>query len=997
MNQTFRGLVAFFLGIGITVAQDYFPTNTQVKTFPDVTYAFTEATIHLDATTVIENARLVIRNERVIAVGNYIDIPSNAIVYSLAGKHIYPGFIELHSNFGISNPKAAPNGGRSAQYTSDREGYYWNDHIQSSYDPKGDFKFDDKQASQLRKMGFGLVNTHRKSGIHRGTSILVAPAAGASDAYRIRRTSVAEHYSFQKSKASRQSYPSSIMGAIALIRQLHADAKWYQPGKTASKDMSIEALQSQKALSKIFETKNSLNTLRAARLGKELGLDFAIVSDGKAYEHLPSLKKLRPTLIVPIDFPKSYPVDDPILAKKITLNQLRYWNQAPSNLAQLAENNIRFAITSAGHSSADEFFKHLRLAVAYGLSKEQALNALTKNPAEILGVSDAGHLRRGAVANFLITDGDLFASETKILENWIIGNRDQLQAKKAIDIDGDYSLELSDQSFRINLKKSTQKLKVEVKKDSLKLNAQGSYKDGWLSISFFENKKTAQLSARIAEAGATIQGKALNFEGKQTAFSLTPLTDTSTQTQKAPKAKSPKTHPVHAVSFPNNAYGWKSLPQPKAILFKNATVWTNEAEGILKNADVQVRDGRIVGVGNNLDANGFEVIDATGKHVTSGIIDEHSHIAASSINEGGQNSSAEVSIADVLDPTDIDIYRNLSGGVTTIQILHGSANPIGGQSAIIKLRWGQDADGLLYDKAKPFIKFALGENVKQSNWQSYSRFPQTRMGVEQVFVDYFTRAQEYSENWDRYRKLSKREQAKTQAPRRDREMEVIGEILDGKRFISCHSYVQSEINMLMKVGDQFGFRVNTFTHILEGYKVADKMKTHGAGGSTFSDWWAYKYEVNDAIPQNAAIMHEAGVVVAINSDDAEMSRRLNQEAAKAVKYGGVSEEDAWKFVTLNPAKLLHIDAHVGSIKTGKEADLVLWDGHPMSVYSRAEKTMIDGVFYYEADQVASQMLAAQQEKQELMQQMLDTQAQGEAAKAPKIKKKREFHCETLDE
>lgn len=997
MNQAIRGLVAFFWGIGIAVAQDYFPTNTQVKSFPDVTYAFTDATIHLDAKTVLENASLVIQNERVIAVGSDIAIPSNAIVHALEGKHIYPGFIELHSNFGISDPKVASGGGRSAQYTSDREGYYWNDHILSSYDPKGDFRFDSKQASQLRKMGFGLVNTHRKSGIHRGTSLLVAPAAEASDAYRIRQTSVAEHYSFQKSKSSRQSYPSSIMGAIALIRQLHADSKWYQAGKTASKDMSIEALQSQKELSKIFETKNSLNTLRAARLGKELGLDFAIVSDGKAYEHLPSLKKLRPTLIVPIDFPKSYPVDDPILAKKITLNQLRHWNQAPSNLAQLAQNNIRFAITSAGHNSADEFFKHLRSAVAYGLTKEQALKALTQNPANILGISDAGHLRKGALANFLITDGDLFASETKLLENWIIGSRDQIQTKKAIDIDGEYSLELSDQTFNIKLKKSTQKLTVEVKKDTLKLNAKGSYKDGWLSISFFEDKKTAQLSARIAKEGALIEGQALNFEGKQTPFGLNPLTNTSTQTQKISKAKNPKVHPVHAVSYPNNAYGWKSLPKPKAILFKNATVWTNEAEGILESTDVQVRNGRIVGIGKGLDATGYEVIDASGKHLTSGIIDEHSHIAASSINEGGQNSSAEVSIADVLDPTDIDIYRNLSGGVTTIQILHGSANPIGGRSAIIKLRWGKDADGLLYDKAKPFIKFALGENVKQSNWQSYSRFPQTRMGVEQVFVDYFTRAKEYTENWNAYRNLSKREKASTPAPRKDHEMEVIGEILEGKRFISCHSYVQSEINMLMKIADQFGFNVNTFTHILEGYKVADKMKAHGAGGSTFSDWWAYKYEVNDAIPYNAAIMHEAGVVVALNSDDAEMSRRLNQEAAKAVKYGNVSEEEAWKFVTLNPAKLLHIDDHVGSIKTGKEADLVLWDGHPMSVYTQAEKTMVDGIFYYEADQVASQMLAAQQEKQELMQQMLDTQARGEAAKAPKIKKKREFHCETLDE
>ena len=329
-------------------------------------------------------------------------------------------------------------------------------------------------------------------------------------------------------------------------------------------------------------------------------------------------------------------------------------------------------------------------------------------------------------------------------------------------------------------------------------------------------------------------------------------------------------------------------------------------------------------------------IDATGKHLTSGIIDEHSHIGASSINEGGHNSSAEVTIEDVINPDDINLYRNLSGGVTTLQILHGSANPIGGRSAIIKPRWGESADNLLYKGADPFIKFALGENVKQSNWSSYNRFPQTRMGVEQVFVDYFQRAKEYQESWAKYNALPRKAKAKTLAPRYDIEMETLVEILEGKRFISCHSYVQSEINMLMKVAERFGVTINTFTHILEGYKVADKMKEHGVGGSTFSDWWAYKFEVNDAIPYNGAIMHSQGVTVAFNSDDAEMSRRLNQEAAKAVKYGGVSEEDAWKFVTLNPAKLLHIDDQVGSIKVGKSADLVLWNNHPMSIYAVAE-------------------------------------------------------------
>ena len=431
-------------------------------------------------------------------------------------------------------------------------------------------------------------------------------------------------------------------------------------------------------------------------------------------------------------------------------------------------------------------------------------------------------------------------------------------------------------------------------------------------------------------------------------------------------------------------------------MFKNVTVWTNEEDGIIENASVWVVDGKIKAFGTAIDAPGAKVIDGTGKHLTSGVIDEHSHIGASSINEGGQNSSAEVTIEDVINPDDINLYRNLSGGVTTLQILHGSANPIGGRSAIIKPKWGASADELLYPDADPYIKFALGENVKQSNWSSYARFPQTRMGVEQVFTDYFQRAKEYKTTWSNYNGLSRKVKARTAAPRYDLEMETLVEILNGERFISCHSYVQSEINMLLKVADRFGVRINTFTHILEGYKVADKMKEHGVGGSTFSDWWAYKFEVNDAIPYNGAIMHSQGVTVAFNSDDSEMSRRLNQEAAKAVKYGGVSEEDAWKFVTLNPAKLLHIDDEVGSVKVGKSADLVLWSDHPMSIYAVAEKTMIEGVIYYDLDRATAQVDDIAKEKNKLIQDMLSAKNGGAKTQKPIQKKTVEFHCETLD-
>jgi len=439
------------------------------------------------------------------------------------------------------------------------------------------------------------------------------------------------------------------------------------------------------------------------------------------------------------------------------------------------------------------------------------------------------------------------------------------------------------------------------------------------------------------------------------------------------------------VTYPNGAYGVSALPQQETILFKNATVWTNESEGILKNTDVLIKNGKIAKVGNNLSDSSAKVVDATGKHLTAGVIDEHSHIAAAGINEGGQNSSAEVTIEDVIDPEDVNIYRNLAGGVTSIQILHGSANPIGGRSAIIKLKWGESAENLINKNAPKFIKFALGENVKQSRSQNGTRFPRTRMGVEQLFVDYFTRAKEYE---------AKKKSG--QPFRYDIELETLVEIMNGDRFISCHSYVQSEINMMMKVAEKFGFKMNTFTHILEGYKVADIMKEHGVGASTFSDWWAYKYEVNDAIPYNAAIMHNVGITTAINSDDGEMSRRLNQEAAKTVKYGGVSEEEAWKMVTLNPAKLLHIDNRVGSIKVGKDADVVLWSDHPLSVYAKAEKTMIEGATYFDIEKDMQMRTKIKQERNELMAMMLQEKNKGMKTQPIKVEEKRLLECDSMD-
>ncbi len=386
--------------------------------------------------------------------------------------------------------------------------------------------------------------------------------------------------------------------------------------------------------------------------------------------------------------------------------------------------------------------------------------------------------------------------------------------------------------------------------------------------------------------------------------------------------------------------------------FRNATILT-VTKGTVKG-HVLVRDGKIGEIGEKVMIPiGTNVIDATGMYLMPGIVDCHSHIIAESINEGSVSVSSMVSIGDVLNPEDIALYRALAGGVTTANILHGSANAIGGQCSVVKMRWGKSANELLFEGAKPGIKFALGENPKRrgstpSFGATAVRYPATRMGVEDVIREAFTEAKSYRDSWREYEaKKAKGEVAIP--PARDLKLEPLVEVLDGKRLVHAHCYRQDEILMLLRVADEFGFKIRTLQHVLEGYKVAKEIAAHGAGASTFSDWWAYKVEAYDAIPYNAAIMTRKGVLVSLNSDDAELMRRLNTEAAKTMKYGGLSETEALSLVTINPARQLMIDSRVGSIETGKDADLVLYDKHPLSNYAKVQKVMIDGQIYFDRD------------------------------------------------
>jgi imidazolonepropionase-like amidohydrolase len=976
-------LVLLLFTISMVQAQDYFPTNTGVKTSENTTVAFTNAKIYVSSTEVIKKGTLLIKDGKVINVGKSVRIPSDAKVVDLSGKTIYPSFIEVYSDFGVKTPARPRSNSRRPQYDASRKGYYWNDHIRPETNAATAFKFDSKKAKQLLNAGFGVVNTHMNDGIIRGNGMLVALNTSSNDAYRILDNRSAQYLSFSKSRQSRQSYPTSRMGAMALLRQTYLDADWYASGAAKNKDLSLEALNNNKGLPQIFDAGGYLDALRADKVGDEFGIQYTIVGAGDEYQRVQDVKATNATFIIPINFRKAYDVSNPLLANKIALSDMRKWNQEPSNPAVLSKNGINFALTTHDLKSVASFHKNLQKAIKHGYSKQKALEALTTVPAQIIGNTKVGNLQNGSYANFLITSGDVFDGKTSIYENWVQGNQHVIKPMNIQNISGNYTLTLGNQTFDLAIKGSGAKQSGSLQRDGKKVASKFSFKDHWIQLTINDNGNFTRLIGNVSNNN--LQGTYYNADGVEADWTATKKTASKKPSSKKKKGNKRVPPTVLAVSYPNIGLGNLTQPSQETILIKNTTVWTSEKEGVLTNTDVLLKDGKIAKIGKNLKARRARVIDGKGKHLTAGIIDEHSHIAASAINESGHNSSAEVTIEDVVNPDDINIYRNLAGGVTSIQILHGSANPIGGRSAILKLKWGENADAMIYDNTPKFIKFALGENVKQSNWGDNQtvRFPQTRMGTEQVFVDYFQRAKEY----DALKKSGK-------PYRKDIELETLAEIINKERFISCHSYVQSEINMLMKVAEQFNFNINTFTHILEGYKVADKMKKHGVGGSTFSDWWAYKYEVNDAIPYNAAIMHNAGVTVAINSDDREMSRRLNQEAAKTIKYGGMTELDAWNMVTINPAKLLHIDNRVGSIKVGKDADVVLWSDHPMSIYSKAEKTIIDGTVFFDIDVDMKKREAIKKERNKLINMMLNEKMNGGKVQAPRKKVSRNFHCDT---
>ncbi len=954
-------------------------------------YALQHATVFVEPGRAIEDATVLIEGSSITAVGNNVEVPAGFMEIDCAGKQIYAGLIDAWSEVDVALPES--------------EAGYWNSNVTPQRRAASAAVLSAGDAEKLRSQGITVRLVAPRGGIVKGTSSVVLlgdESRGDPKAAALLKEKAWHHLQLSVPRGERRaSYPNSPMGAVALLRQSMYDALWYRDAwKTYRADSKLPLpdtnvaldLLSQAVVDDVFviDAPNERMAERAGAIADEFSLQMIIRGSGREYRQLDQITALNRPILVPVNFPKPPEVTTAQQARDTTLQELMHWDLAPENPARLVSAGASICLTTDGLEDPSEFLTQVRKAVARGLDANQALAALTTVPARLLQIDrQVGRVQAGMLANLVITDADLLAAETKILETWVAGQQfvvtPDLDATRGRWI-GRWKCQSPSFAFVIDLISKEDKLtgtaqanqeseqsvalsSIVPQRDQLTANIllheiDASFPKGvsrlllrfvagageperWTSITLPDGR-VQKMDISAVETATEADDKVDDEVPQESqAAAASDESDDQSEDESDEESEQEQEFEPTIMLFPLGGYGLqRPIAQQPTVMFRGATIWTCSEAGVLEQADILIRDGLIaeIGIGLKVPAD-CQIIDARRKHITPGLIDCHSHIATDGgINESGQAVTAEVRIGDFIDNSDISIYRQLAGGTTTANILHGSANPIGGQNQVIKFRWGETMDGMRMTEAPAGIKFALGENVKRNP----SRYPNTRMGVEQIIRDQLLAAREYQTKWKRWRD-GRRDSL---PPRRDLQLDAIMEIQNGERWIHCHSYRQDEIIATLDVLEEFGIQIGTLQHILEGYKVADRMARHGAMGSSFSDWWAYKFEVFDAIPYNGALMHDQGIVVSFNSDSAELGRRLNTEAAKATKYGGVTEAEALKFVTLNPAKQLRIDRYVGSLEVGKQADLVLWSDHPLSTMSRCEQTWIDGRSYFsiETDQ-----------------------------------------------
>ena len=1092
------GLIGLSLMIGAgasaqpTGRSPLLPKPESIRDARPAWHVLTDATVHVSPTETREHATVVIKDGRIEAVlGADADKAAYAgcRVWDAEGLHVYAGFIEPFLEVEAPAPdRGAPGVHQNPNVTPQR----------SSLDGAG---IDAETRKALRGLGFTAAAISPMRGNFRGTAALVSvgdvPTETSAERPPVYRKGVYQAASIKSGEAGFRVYPSSQMGAIALVRQtlLDADHRAEQVKRGGLSELAscLDAL-ADKSVPLAFDVEHELESLRASKIGQEFGRPTILIGSGNEYKRLDAIAADGNPTIIPLKFARTPQVDSLSKADEIDLRDLMAWEQHPTNARRLDEKGLLVALTSSELESRKEFGANLRKAINHGLKEDRALAMVTTNPARMLGVeSMMGTVEKGKVANLIVADGPIFAKKTKVRDVWVDGVRYEITSETPRGIagtwgysfgmgaehDGAILVEVGDDG-KVSVQ-SEETTDAEGKKTGGEKARSVSYRNGVLSyvVDVTEADQTSSIVVTATIIGESMTGRVLipgvgtmAFTGSRRADApKTPaqkiagtwmvteadgkpvlpdapdlpraeITDKGEMTILVGDEKSVATDIVIeetriSFSYENDPFGdagvvkdtatiandemvgqsvmpdgtihtWKArkkgadeedkpaetpdlpgypfgpyamreLPPQGNVAITNATVWTSAEAGIIENGAVLFAGGKIVYVGPSASMPRFDdsytVIDAGGKHVTPGLIDCHSHTGLFrwGVNEFATNITAECQIGSTTDPDAINWYRQLAGGLVAANQLHGSANPIGGQSQTIKLRWGvRHPDEMHVEDAKPGIKFALGENVKQSNGQGSSRYPQTRMGVEAIIRDRFQQAKEYGATWARWSGSDK----SGLSPRRDLQLEALAEILAGERLVHCHSYRQDEILMLCRMAKDFGFRIGTFQHVLEGYKVAEAIKEAAIGASAFSDWWNYKVEVQDAIPHNGALMHFAGVNVSYNSDDDMLATHMNIEAAKAVRHGNVPPAEALKFVTINPAKQLMIDGRTGSLEVGKDADVVIWSRDPLTATARCEATYVDGREMFSLAKDAELQKQAALERTRLVKKVLALEAKG---------------------
>ena len=962
------------------------------------THAIVGATVVTAPGTRIEDASLIIRDGVIEAVGRNLAIPPEARVWSAKGLTVYPGLIDAAVLVELEGGAA---GGAGA---------HWNDRVHPEVEMADQPAPPAALRKALRELGFTAAAVYPADGIFRGSGAVVA-LADEDDHVLAYRPRAAMAVGFDRGG---EGYPRSLMGVIALIRQTLYDARWHAAVRRVWSDnpqgheppIRADALVALWEVTEgrqpvLFDVIDEHYALRAARIARAFDLEALLLGSGYEFRRLEEIKATGLPIIVPLDFPDRPAVASLPEAERVTLRTMMTWEQAPTNVRRLIDADVTVALTTHRLEKRGDFPAALQRAIQHGLDEEDALAALTTTPARLLRLGHLlGTIEAGKVANLVVVEGSLFERKPKVRDTWINGRRYEISREPEIRFVGRGAFR-TDAGVEIAVRLDTTKAKLTVDlPDGSKAKAK--------KVTFEHDRLSAVVDGRPFEvdgyvrlSGVVIEGTVVGTgvlpSGDEFGFTISPAAGGADEEEAAEAANQEEEEeekeeddgedeeafepPPEVLVRPLGAFGLAEPPEPETVALVGATIWTCGPAGILEDAVMLVRGGRIAFVGPaarfDLPADA-RVIDVTGRHITPGLIDCHSHTGISGgTNEGTQAVTAEVRIGDIVDPDDVNWYRQLAGGLTTANQLHGSANPIGGQNSVVKIKWSRSAEDFRIDDVIGGIKFALGENVKRSQ----DRYPNTRMGVEAIIRDAFTAAREYEAQWKRYLDLEEAARARVMPPRRDLELDALVEILNGERLVHCHSYRQDEILMLIRLAEDFGFTIGTFQHVLEGYKVAESIAAHGAGASSFSDWWAYKIEVMDAIPYGGALMQEVGVVVSFNSDSSELARRLNTEAAKAVRYGGVDPAEALKFVTRNPARQLRIDHRTGSLEAAKDADFAVWSQSPLSTYARCEQTWIEGVRYFdvEEDRVLRQWVEA--ERSRLIQKIL-AEAHGEAGTPP---------------